>query len=339
MKQNLLKKGPLLNKKGELIESGYHTSLIKTYDKSLVKNSRMRLKEWDYYYIGNKDYGLSITVADNGYMWLLSATLLDFNLKSEISKTKMGFMPFKRFNLPETSKKGDISVHKGGWDILIKHETNTRHIEAFIPNFKKGLPLQVDIYLNEMIDDSMVIATPFEKKTRFYYNQKINLLKSNGFVQLGEEIFDFKDCYGVLDWGRGAWTYHNIWYWSSLSGIYETHKIGFNLGYGFGDTSNASENMLFYDDQTYKLDDVEFIIPTNDKDFDYLKPWEIKSKDQSINLTFKPIYDRNSKSYAIFIKSIQHQVFGMFSGTFKVDGKEIKIKDMIGFAERVENKW
>ncbi len=91
----------------------------------------------------------------------------------------------------------------------------------------------------------MVIATPFDHKKRFYYNQKINLLKSSGKVTLGEEIFDFNGAYGVLDWGRGAWTYHNIWYWSSLSGEQDGHKIGFNLGYGFGDTSNASENMSF----------------------------------------------------------------------------------------------
>ena len=219
MKQHQLTKGPLLDDQGRLIEAGYHTSLIKTYDKSKVKQSRMRLKEWDYYYIGNKDYGLALTVADNGYMWLLSVTVLDFNLKKEISKSKMGFIPFKRFNLPETSEKGDIKVSKAGWDISIKHEKNTRHIEAVIPKFYENQDLNVDVYLNETIDDSMVIATPFENRKRFYYNQKINLLQANGFISYGNENLDFKDCYGVLDWGRGAWTYHNIWYWASLSGI------------------------------------------------------------------------------------------------------------------------
>ncbi len=339
MKQHQLTEGPLLNKKGELIESGYHTKLIKTYDKSLVKNARMRLKEWDYYYIGNKDYGLALTVADNGYMWLLSATLLDFNLRTETSKTKMGFMPFKRFGLPETSESGNISVKKAGWKIDITHEKNTRHIEAFIPNFKSKESLAIDIYLNQMIDDSMVIATPFKNKKRFYYNQKINLLKANGNIQLGEESLDFTECYGVLDWGRGAWTYHNTWYWLSLSGIYENHKIGLNLGYGFGDTSKATENMLFYDDKTYKLDDVEFIIPKDGETYNYLKPWKIVSSDHMINLDFKPIIDRNSSTNALIIKSVQHQVFGLFSGTIKVNHETIVIKEMIGFAERVENKW
>lgn len=339
MKQHKLSKGSLLDDKGRLIESGYHTSLIKTYDRRLVKHKRLRLKEWDYYYVGNKDYGFALTVADNGYMSLLSATLLDFNTKSEISQSKMSWFPFRRFNMPSSSKFGDVIVKKGKWSITIKHENDHRHIEAYIPNFKNKKALIVDIYLDEMISDSMVIATPFEKETKFYYNQKINVLRSTGSISLGKEVFDFNDCYGVLDWGRGSWTYHNTWYWASLSGTIESHKIGFNLGYGFGDTSKATENMLFFDDKTYKLKDVVFEIPKNNETYKYLEPWKFTSKDDMIHLEFKPILDRNSYTNAWILKSDQHQVFGHFSGYFKVDNKKIKIKDMIGFAERVENKW
>lgn len=339
MKQHKLSKGSLLDDKGRLIESGYHTSLIKTYDRRLVKHKRLRLKEWDYYYVGNKDYGVAITVADNGYMWLLSATLLDFNTKSEISQSKMGWFPLRRLRMPKSSEVGDVVVNKGKWNISIKHENEHRHIEAYIPNFKNKEPLIIDIYLDEMISDSMVIATPFEKPTKFYYNQKINGLRSTGNISLGKQTFDFNNCYGVLDWGRGSWTYHNTWYWASLSGTIDSHKIGFNLGYGFGDTSKATENMLFFDKKTYKLDDVIFDIPKTNDTFDYLQPWKLTSKDKTIDLDFKPILDRNSYTNAIILKSDQHQVFGHFSGYFKVDNQKIEIKDMVGFAERVENKW
>ena len=72
--------------------------------------------------------------------------------------------------------------------------------------------------------------------------------------------------------------------------------------------------MLFMIKKTYKLDDVVFNIPKNQEDYQYLESWEIKSKDDSINLTFNPIYDRNSYTNAFIIKSDQHQVFGHFSG-------------------------
>ena len=43
------------------------------------------------------------------------------------------------------------------------------------------------------------------------------------------------------------------------------NEIGFNIGYGFGDTSNATENMVFYNGKAHKLEDVKFNIPLNKK--------------------------------------------------------------------------
>ena len=74
-------------------------------------------------------------------------------------------------------------------------------------------------------------------------------------------VFDPADSFGVLDWGRGVWTYHNTWYWGSASGQVEGVPFGWNIGYGFGDTSAASENMLFYGGKAHKLSQVRFHIP------------------------------------------------------------------------------
>ena len=38
--------------------------------------------------------------------------------------------------------------------------------------------------------------------------------------------------------------------------------------------------------------------------------------------------------------SDQHQVFGKFSGSVILDdGSKLEIKDLLGFAEKVRNKW
>lgn len=93
----------------------------------------------------------------------------------------------------------------------------------------------------------MVIATPFDKNAHFYFNQKINCMRAEGVVKCGnkEWKFDKSDSMGTLDWGRGVWTYDNTWYWGSLQGYLEDgSRFGWNIGYGFGNTSAASENML-----------------------------------------------------------------------------------------------
>jgi hypothetical protein len=51
------------------------------------------------------------------------------------------------------------------------------------------------------------------------------------------------------------------------------HSFGFNIGYGFGDTTAASENILFYDGVAHKLDDVKFHIPESG----YTDPWKFTS--------------------------------------------------------------
>ena len=144
-----------------------------------------------------------------------------------------------------------------------------------------------------------------------------------------------------MDWGRGVWTYKNTWYWSSLSYEDENHnRIGFNLGYGFGDTSKASENMLFVNKKAYKFDDCVFDIPKdkNNKEI-YLNKWRIYSSNKDIDLEFTPLIDRHDKADVLIIAQDAHQVFGLFNGKFKTDDGEIIIKDALGFAEKVKNRW
>lgn len=323
-----------------LFESGYHTQLVKMYEKRALKTPRYRLKEWDYYYVGNDRYGLATTLADNGYMWLASVTFFDFANKGEVTRTKMGFFrsPFK---MPETSEQGDVHFKKGAFRISYEVHGKSRIIKVNMPRFANTDTLSAEITLTPQINDSMVIVTPFHKAKHFYYNQKINLLKASGQIVFGPKSYNMSDnCFGVLDWGRGVWEYKNTWYWSSLSGMQDGHLIGFNLGYGFGDTSSASENIAFFDQETIKLDDIQFDIPTYEQGFSYMKTWKITDASGRIDLEFTPILDRKSKTSVVVISSDQHQVFGFFKGFIKrKDGSKIEIKNMIGFAERVVNKW
>lgn len=104
--------GPLHDERGRLAQRGYATSLLLQYDRSRVAASPLRIKEWDYYYIGNDSFGLALTIDDNGYMSLDSISLLDFDAKWEQTTSRMGFMPLGRRKLPATSARGDIDVSR-----------------------------------------------------------------------------------------------------------------------------------------------------------------------------------------------------------------------------------
>lgn len=340
--EKMLTPGKLLDNDGNILEAGYAFTLVKEYHREDIKGLKWRIKEWDYYFITDGEYGVALTIDDNSYMGMASVSVLDFKNKKDWTKSPIQWFTFGKVKLPSTSKDGDVSISGKGYSMLFENKNGKRHLVCEMNGLEKGKDFRCDIYLENSLNKSMVIATPFNKKRHFYYNQKINLLKVNGSFSFGDLNHEFKvdQSSGVLDWGRGVWTYSNTWYWSSLNAVQDGHMIGFNLGYGFGDTSAASENMFFFDKEAYKLEDVTFNIPKDNKGkLNFLKEWTFTSKNGDISLKFTPILDRHSNTNVIIIQSNQHQVFGRFHGTIKAGGKEFKINNLLGFAEMVKNRW
>ena len=341
MQHEITTAAPLLNEKGNLQEPGYAKKLLPIYRREDIKASAFRIKEWDYYLVNNGRYALALTIADNSYMGLDSISLLDFEEGWEITKSPMSVLPMGKVGLPETSVVGD--VEHGGKNYRIRYQNagdGKRVLTAWMADFGPEGELSAIVELFDEPEESMVIATPFKKAGHFYYNQKINCMRAKGAVYYGGKVYEFdpEDSFGTLDWGRGVWTYHNTWYWGSASYHIEGVPFGWNIGYGFGDCSAASENMLFYNGKAHKLSQVKFNIPGDEKDF--LSPWTFTSDDGRFEMDFVPVMDRASCTDVKLIKSDQHQVFGRFTGTAILDdGTVIEVTDFPGFAEKVENKW
>lgn len=337
MQNEIISKGDLLDQDGNLLQKGWGRSLLLNYNRNQVAAMNFKIKEWDYYAVLNDEFGISLTVADNGYFGVGIVTVYDFILVKEWTKQVLIPFPLGKLNMPESSSRGNIVFDKKDFLLKFTKDEDTRKLYANIKDFHQGKALKVDIELKEFNRDSLMIATPFYKKKKFYYNHKINNLQATGLVNFGDEVLDFTKppSYGLLDWGRGVWTYDNTWYWGTASGLVEGLPFGFNIGYGFGDTSKASENILFHNGIGHKLDQVKFHIPDN-----YTDPWTFSSNDGRFELTFDPVIDRNSKTKILMIQSDQHQVFGHFSGQVILDdGKVLKVDKVFGFAEEVMNKW
>lgn len=333
----------LLDKNGNIAEPGFAKKMYYEYHRSDIKAPNWRIKEWDYYFISNPHFAVALTIGDNGFAGALSTSVLEFDKPMDVTKTALTLFPLGKFNLPSSSEKGDSSWTQGKSSYSFKNDGTTRRLTGTHDKFIDGAPLTFDITLTDFPEESMVIATPFDKDAHFYFNQKINCMRAEGVVNVGGKIytFDKKDSLGTLDWGRGVWTYDNTWYWGSMQGyLPDGSRFGFNIGYGFGNTSAASENMLFYNGRSHKLDEITFNIPQKDGRDDYMSPWTFTSNDNRFNMDFTPIFDRQAPLNVGVICMLPHQVFGRFSGKAVLDdGTVIEIKDMIGFAEKVHNKW
>lgn len=333
------KRQPLLKADGSLAEPGWAKQLVWEYNRSNIKAPKFRIKEWDYYLVLNDDFAGAFTISDDGYVGLQSVSLLNFKEGWEHTETILNAFPMGKLKLPATSETGDTVYQDKRLKLEYRVTEGQRRIICEFKDFWQGKPFSCDITLQQPDMDTMVIATPWkEKKTAFYYNQKINCMRASGSMHYDGKTYTFKPetDFGTLDWGRGVWTYDNTWYWGSGNGDINGKAFGFNIGYGFGDTSAASENMLFYDGKAHKLDDITFHMDKTD----YMKPWKFTSSDGRFEMDFVPVLDRAAKTDFKLIVTDQHQVFGRMTGKCILDdGTVIELKDFMCFAEDVHNKY
>ncbi len=337
--------GPLLDEGGRLREPGYALRPPFDYSHDRIAAPPWRIKDWDYYLVNDDRHAVALTFSDLGYIGLVSAAVMDFEARSSTTASELVVAPMGRMGLPVSSDVGDISWANRRCRVSFTHTPAGRRLSFALDGFAEGEDFEAEFLLDQEPQDSMVIATPWAGSDHaFYYNRKIVGMRARGAFRCGALVYEFDpaDSFGLLDWGRGVWTYDNVWYWSAAQGLQQGHVVGFNLGYGFGDTSAASENMLFVDGVAHKLDKVTFQIPsTSDGTPDYLEPWHVFDEDGRLDLTFSPDLDRSDLiDVAHVVMSDQHQVFGTFAGTAVLDdGSELALDGLRGFAEHVHNRY
>lgn len=333
IQKQFLEPGPVLNEKGSP-NPGYSTKSILTYRRKDIKASPFRIKEWDFYQVSDKIMCLQFTIGHASYAGQVGIMLFDFVKGIKLAeKGTFLVLPFNSLHLPEDTEKDHVIEFKRKAGMMrIEAKQNTRRI------YFKWDDFEAEVLLTRQNENSLVINIPFDESPKaFYYNQKINCMIAEGKVKYGDFEYSFspEDSFGILDWGRGVWPFHNEWYWSNGTGYIDGKIFGFNLGCGFGNTSHATENILFYGDTVHKLGEVVFELGS-----DYMKPWHLYDKEGRLDLTLTPTYDRTTRTKLLWVDNCCHQMFGEFKGKAVLDdGTELKIENIISFAEHAVNNW
>lgn len=343
MQKLLTEPGTVLNCNGSP-NAGYSTKEVLRYERKAIQAKPWRIKEWDFYQI--EDVAgtccLQLTYGHASYVGQIGVMLFDIARKRFLVK-KSVLIPFAfgRMKLPESAETDSvISWHKGGVHVVFETKSGVRNLYMKLGNFETRLRLE------PLIDDALIIAIPFDESPKqFYYNYKRNCMKCSGVVNFydgGEKkIIKFGDeadalkSYALLDWGRGVWPFSNEWFWSNGSGTVGGKLFGFNLGCGFGNTSQATENIVFYENAAHKLGRVAIT-----HEDDWMQPWHLKDDEGRCDLVMMPQFDRITRDKILFIDNCTHQVFGMFSGSVTLDdGRVLCVKDIPAFAEHAVNNW
>lgn len=334
---------PLLDAQGNLVRVGWarqplldcNLEAVRFY--ALRPLQRFRIKRWDYYGVTTPTHFYSFTLADLGYAGQVFAYVVGFETGKYQEETLT--IPLARgIVLPRNSTAGTSSFESSKAHLVFQAEPGARRISVQWPDFADmGLSAEFVLHLSPD-HESMVIVIPIAGK-RFYYNRKINCLPAEGWVEYEGERTSLHptESLGNMDWGRGVWEYKSFWVWASASGfLRDGRSVGLNLGFGFGDTSAATENALILDGRIHKFGQVEFTYDASD----FMQPWRMVSPDGRVDLEFVPFLERVAATNLAVVTSEVHQIFGHYHGTVQADdGEVVCLEGLVGFAEEHHARW
>jgi hypothetical protein len=247
-----------------------------------------------------------------------------------------------RFALPPDSEEGSIKIRERNTALdFIRMKQGTRIIKVDFPRFSHHRHLRGEVVLIPAFPEaqSIVTVSPCRRdKYAFRYFRCSPWFIAEGVMQFGTaEIYFSKDnAWAVYDWKREVRPKRDIRYWAAACGMAEGRLVGFNVGYGFSDSSAGTENAFFVDGIVHKLDQVTFHIPPAD----WLDTWKFTSNDKRLEMTFTPSQERKEKRNVLFYSTNCRQVYGTFSGQAVLDdGNSITFLNITGFAERRKTRF
>ena len=346
MQNEITQAGPLLTVAGDLAQVGWARQQNLDCNLDYVSFYRgifkfwqfARLKRWDYYAIFTPTRFVSATIANLGYAGNVFVYTMDFE-SGDLHEEGLVIPLGSGIILTRNSTEGECHYEGQGVKLHFDTTPEARTIHVDWPTFHDGRGISAEISMDCPVDhESMNIVIPIPDK-RFYYNRKINCMPANGWIQYGEELEELSPAssLGQLDWGRGVWEYSSFWLWASASGfLADGRRLGLNMGRGFGETSQATENAIILDGRIHKLDQISFDYDPKD----FMKAWKFKDNQGRLDLVFTPFKDRFAATKLLVIDSEVHQMFGRYAGKVVTDeGEEIQIDGLVGFAEEHKARW
>lgn len=344
----------LLATDGKLLSPGWARHNVFDYERDNAKPA-WRKKEWDFYQISNGEFMVQISFANISIGGYAQASITDLHNAHQKSKIHSGtilestalFLGGKKYILPPKGDEPNV-VDFTVSGTQFKAVTEKRVRTLYFKGKFKGKEVEANFTMDIMDGlENITTVLPFANKpTRYFMTTKQNCMPCAGTFRWGEQVwnFDKKDTFAFLDWGRVNTPYKMVWYWGNGSKVVQgpdgkDHMFGFEITWGIGDESNATETAIFWDGKAHKFGPVDVeVFPKPDK---FEEPWHFVSQDGRFDFTMTPFYDHHGDLNVLNLLRMHcHQVHGIWNGTAILDdGTKVEVRDMYAFCEYCENKW
>ena len=265
-----------------------------------LKGHSLRKKKWNYWCFTNQDMLFSITISNIDYLGMVFAYFLDLKTNEFFEQTVS--TPLGKGCDMNEIVFGKLVFHDPKMNVEFNDDGKEISINVSSTKFgKETLDAQFHVERPEN-HETLNVVIPWSED-RFQFTSKQTCLPASGKILIGnrEFLFDQKESYACLDFGRGIWKYESKWNWASFAGKSGEHTIGVNLGGQWTDGTGFTENGIIIDGQLFKIgSDISFIYDKQN----YMKPWVLKSTNiPAVNLIFRPVYERVAKTDLAILKS------------------------------------
>jgi hypothetical protein len=294
-----------------------------------------RKKRWNFWnWIGPR-FVLQATLADIDYAAFCQVTFIDF----ETRRTRSVLAP---------ARPGSLGLPEHVQRTVRFESRRLRYVNA---QDQGGMRVEIDGTLGDgarIVADIAVRTPPGQESlnvvvpwtaTRFQLNSKHNTLPCEGGVTVGDTRWAMEphECHAVQDFGRGIWPYRSFWNWGVATGVQDGVRIGVNVGARWTTGTGVNENGVLLDGRLHKImEDVRW-----DYDpADWMRPWRVRAEHSGmVDLTLEPrVAHRVSTSLGVLATG-GVCCFGRWHGTVRADGRELRIRDVMGWAEEFAHRW
>lgn len=329
---------PLLDESGALSAWGWGRRAVMEYNRDAIPKKRQsRIKEWEHYTIMSPEFTVGVTIVQLGSILSGSAELIDYKSQSMRNAAFIISTPVDRSVFP-ADPYGQTKVVRKDDFVSLSFGDKRRVIEFLFAKTATSPEMSGKIELaDDPANDSIAITRPFGEG-EFFYENKIFGLAATGSVVVDGNTYALPagESWAIFDWGRGIWPHESSWFWGQAAGKVGNDRVAINLGHGYGDDSRGTCNAILVNGKLQKLDIVDCQFDPADR----MRPWEFTSNDQRLTLTFRPLYQQHSKQDLGLISAELYKIHGHYSGTLVLDdGTELKVENLLGFAEHMKQRW
>jgi hypothetical protein len=133
------------------------------------------------------------------------------------------------------------------------------------------------------------------------------------------------------------WPYRSFWNWGVATGHAGDVLLGVNLGAKWTTGTGSNENGILCDGRLHKvMEDVRW-------DYDpvaWRRPWRVLAEHSgALDLTLEPVVAHTPRVNLGVLATGGVCAFGRWRGRVRVDGRDLEVKDLVGWAEEFRHRW